>query len=65
MRRVNAVLAHPLYRKCYARLEELEIQPRPVSFSLLSDRMFADLSLLAEKEHLQISATVWKEFTCK
>ena len=24
MRRVNAVLAHPLYRKCYARLEELE-----------------------------------------
>ena len=24
MRRVNAVLAHPLYRECYARLEELE-----------------------------------------
>lgn len=24
MRRVNAILAHPLYRKCYARLEELE-----------------------------------------
>lgn len=24
MRRVNAILAHPLYRKCYVRLEELE-----------------------------------------
>lgn len=40
-----------------SRLEELEIQPRPVSFSLLSDRMFADLSLLAEKEHLELN---WK-----
>lgn len=24
MKRVNAILAHPLYRECYARLEELE-----------------------------------------
>ena len=24
MKRVNAILHHPLYRKCYARLEELE-----------------------------------------
>lgn len=24
MRRVNAVISHPLYRKCYKRLEELE-----------------------------------------
>ena len=24
MKKVNAILAHPLYRECYARLEELE-----------------------------------------
>ena len=24
MKRVNAITAHPLYRRCYARLEELE-----------------------------------------
>ena len=24
MKRVNAILAHPLYRECYTRLEELE-----------------------------------------
>lgn len=40
-----------------SRLEELEIRPQPVSFSRLSDRMFADLSLLTEKEHLELN---WK-----
>ena len=45
------------YQKLWRMLEELEIQPRPVSFSLLSDRMFADLSLLTEKEHLELN---WK-----